>query len=64
MPNQYTTEELTLFRADSAITLALAVLRAAENGENVNADEAVAGALIDFRIANADYEVATREEDN
>lgn len=64
MPNQYTAEELTLFRADAAITLALAVLRAVENGENVNADEAVAGALIDFRIANADYEAATCEEDN
>ncbi|MDK8793708.1 hypothetical protein QP995_08735 [Corynebacterium sp. MSK032] len=64
MPNQYTTEELALFRADAAITLALAVLRAAENGENVNADEAVAGTLIDFRIANADYEAATHDEDN
>lgn len=64
MPNQYTTEELTLFRADAALTLALAVLRAVENGENVNADEAVAGALIDFRVANADYEAATHEEDN
>lgn len=64
MPNQYPTEELALFRADAAITLALAVLRAVENGENVNADEAVAGAVIDFRVANADYEAAARDEDN
>ena len=64
MSHQPDLQELAQFQRDCGYTLGLAVLKAAEAGLNPNSDEKVAGALLDFRVAYAEFLAAAEQHDN